>query len=356
MRRVRLIEPAVLSANQVSAYRQLYAEIPTVGDWMYSLPALRAALRRGWIVQETSYGPLDEVGMAQLLQMVRDAALDFVGCEWDLEANKRFLKLVASPLTQLLTRRGFGARAKESEVLRKYDEDFFRYRIAPMDWAPTVTAAMMYMLNNRHAYGCDNFDLVRSEGKNKALEEDGLSSLVGLNVLFVFTDLNEPRYRSNLQALLQVVAGKGHANLASFEQFTTTFGSTLVSAYLNADLTFEGDRYNAVTQVPLSIARSYGVSMSRPSDMVLVAWAGVARDCEAYGTEVKLKVNDNHRCRIVFFQALKDTLRPGNRFGFEGKLGGTEVRYCPTPLLPSMLWCLRKAFVSGALLGAHKSR
>ena len=88
----------------------LYAKFTISGHWLYDLDALTAALRRGWIIQEQAFGPLDSHGVAQLLALLRTRGVAFLGA-----AGPKVTEAVdalgrgCAAVSALMERRGYSA-------------------------------------------------------------------------------------------------------------------------------------------------------------------------------------------------------------------------------------------------------
>ena len=85
---------------------RLYASIATVGGWAESTTVLTTALKRGWIYQETAYGPIDSGSVESLLQLARTQGKAVLKRGADAATVLAFLQ-ACEAVGKLLARRGF---------------------------------------------------------------------------------------------------------------------------------------------------------------------------------------------------------------------------------------------------------
>ena len=85
----------------------LYARLPTVGGWMHDLTVLEESLKRGWIYQEMSFGPLDQQGILHLFGLIRDRFMIFRESKNKTKQQLYETLRMVTLLDRLLMRRGF---------------------------------------------------------------------------------------------------------------------------------------------------------------------------------------------------------------------------------------------------------
>ena len=228
----------------------LYATQIVVGDWLLDVHRLSLALRRGWIFQESAFCELDGDCLDVLFSLLRRMGLAWI--ESGTLANLKALISACNDFSLLLERRAY-LKSKENSSL-----------LSSLNGIDERTGSYYMYLSNVTK------DL-RIEDLQEMSDECHVMKFTwaaGYHPVEIFT-MNDTQYRVYAPELKSVTQMPCVAKTG--DEFMENYCSSIVSCYLETELTYEADRLAATTAVPCAILSELG-QVTAPRDVIRVAY------------------------------------------------------------------------------------
>ena len=233
----------------------LYARLTVYGNWC-ALEPLGEALKRGWMYQEMAFCRLDEVMVDTLLAEVEKVAEAVAKSRPDMEAVEKFIESCGL-LGCLLHRRAWDRLHSE---LLTFDAENPREGVVD---GHEVDHPLI---------GVEGFDAVEGAEEDifseicsrcaQRLPMPGTQAWFSVITLFkkraIFRDMSS-KVEAAHSALKEMLCASPYAGLATFKDFIAAYAPGIGAAALSTQLSFEDDRFAAMTSVSCAIAReTYG--------------------------------------------------------------------------------------------------
>ena len=311
--------------GETFAYQgRYYKRFPTIAHFMFDPLRLGVALTRGWIFQETSFGPFDPNGVDSLLDEIRKKAAKVLN--GNVSAIDEFFLWIKF-LSSLLKTRGFPEMpAQENGKYTVLSNDIG----LPVRLAPDPSAKVENRLFNGYEifvvestdgylqldgdgwvsmYSEDGYCALKEDSKTAAVQRlmslvlryrrnrnslDSVAHLIGQkckrkgqavtetilssqlcenvltyaqnsarDMLFALFSLNDMEYATYKNYLCGLLIANTYSDLPNTKGFYERFALSLWRSYIRSRLTKQSDRLDAVTMVAKAILEeNLGVKLS----------------------------------------------------------------------------------------------
>lgn len=303
------------SGGETVAYMgSLYAQYRTVSHWMIDPTKLEAAMKRGWIYQETAFGAFDCNAISSILDEMRGLALSSLSSNKDRKSKQARIEsclkfvCIAEHLSHLLDRRGYYAMAQITPLLCDRQYDYYD-SIDEYGMISNVSKLVVDRVLENCTF--DDFYSRVEHHVNNGYEK-GYTAM--FHICDLFTDQNTKRFDAAYQAIKTLLTTKSWSHASTVDQIFEKIGDPLLAAFSGLEVTYETDRDNAVTQVAKAILADDFQTVMTHEEFCKAVWVGAADIC--------LQTRGTIGTSILRFQP---TIAQGNRFIGGVTIGGARL-------------------------------